>query len=330
VDPLVDADSRIVGTVGVALDITERKRAEGLEAARLAVTRALAESATLAEAVNPVLAGLAGGLGFSAGVLWTIDADLRVLRCTEAWHSREAEPDFLEMIRRIVLTPGHGLAGKVWAKGEPRWVEDLSREGRSATLAAAGGMRSACVVPLRVGGRMHGVIELLGTERRPTDESMLQAACEAALHVGGFLERNQAVEALARSERALAQAQKIAQVGSWDWAVMGDHIVWSDELYRIFGLDPQSFGATHESFMERVHPEDRERVERVIALAITERTAFEYECRILRADGEVRVIQARGETIMDAGGQPIRLAGTAQDVTQARERRRRKLRLAEN
>jgi PAS domain S-box-containing protein len=327
VDPLVDPSSRVVGTVGVAVDITERMGAERREGARLAVTRALAESTTLEEAAGPVLKGL-GGLGWDAGVLWVVDPEVRVLRCIETWHGGEAaEPEFVSLLRRIVVPYGQGLAGKAWASGEPSWVPDLAREG-AAGLAAAAGFRSACLLPLRAGGRVQGVVELLGREVRPADPTMLEAAAEATVHVGHFLERNQAVEALARSERALAEAQKIAGIGSWDWSVAGNHVVWSDELYRMFGLDPQSFGATYESYLERVHPEDRERVERVLARAITERRPFAYDCRIIRADGQVRIVHARGETILDPAGQPVRLAGTCQDVTQERERRRKKLHLA--
>ena len=77
-------------------------------------------------------------------------------------------------------------------------------------------------------------------------------------------ERKAAVDALRRVRDSLAEAQRIAHIGNWDWDIVDNKLYWSDEIYRIFGLKPQEFGATYEAFLRSVHPEDREQVERAV------------------------------------------------------------------
>ncbi len=131
-------------------------------------------------------------------------------------------------------------------------------------------------------------------------------------------ERHQAEEALRQSEQQLMEAQRIAHVGSWEWELATDAVTWSDELYRIFGLPPGRPWPSPESFFERVPPEDRERVRRVVEQSLHERRPFDHEHRILRADGAVRVLHARGRVVLGPDGRPVRLMGTAQDVTERR------------
>ena len=127
-------------------------------------------------------------------------------------------------------------------------------------------------------------------------------------------------EAMRRAELAkeqqLAEAQHLARLGSWEWLVSSDKVTWSEELYRIVGVEPESFEPSYEGFMERVHPEDRERVEATVHRSLERREGFEYRCRIARPDGEVAWIEARGNVVLGPDGQLERLVGTAMDVTE--------------
>jgi PAS domain S-box-containing protein len=130
-------------------------------------------------------------------------------------------------------------------------------------------------------------------------------------------ERSAELELL-RSEVALAQAQRIAHVGSWEWQVDSGEVRWSDELYRVFGLSPREFEPSLQSYLERVHPADRKQVEELVQNAIATRSPLCYQCRIVRADGDVRALEARGEVLLDDHGSPERMLGTVQDITERR------------
>ena len=124
---------------------------------------------------------------------------------------------------------------------------------------------------------------------------------------------------LRETEARLLEAQRLAGVGSWEWEIGGDRVWWSEELYRLYGLDPSTLPASYQGFLDRVHPEDRERVNGEVAASLRERRPFRFEHRVLRPDGTVIVLEAQGQPVLDQGGRPVRMVGTGQDI---RERKR--------
>jgi len=124
---------------------------------------------------------------------------------------------------------------------------------------------------------------------------------------------------LARSEALLAQAQRVAHIGSFEWEIASNAVTWSDELYRIYGLGPGQFKGTYEAFLERAHPDDLEMIKSSVFDALRTGAPFIYEHRIVRTDGSVRVLHTRGDIVTGEDGQPIRMAGCCWDVTELRQ-----------
>ncbi len=124
----------------------------------------------------------------------------------------------------------------------------------------------------------------------------------------------------ARVERQLAMAQQITHIGSWGWNARTKAVEWSDELYRIYGLKPQSVDITFESFLERVHPADRQRVVGEVTAALERGGRFGYGERIVRPDGSIRHLQTVGEADRDEEGRVVGLIGACRDVTDELER----------
>ena len=123
---------------------------------------------------------------------------------------------------------------------------------------------------------------------------------------------------LRRSRRRLEQAQAIANMGSWEWDVRANKVNWSDELYRIYGLEPGGFGATFEGYLERVHEDDRERVQATIGRALADHRPFVFKERIVRPNGDLRLLESQGEVQTDTDGQVVRMIGVCHDVTERR------------
>ena len=115
----------------------------------------------------------------------------------------------------------------------------------------------------------------------------------------------------------LNQAQAIAHLGSWELDLENDSLWWSNETYRIYGVDQQTFSPSLQGFMTMVHPDDKERVLKEFHLSVDTCDAFSIEHRILRPDGSIRHVLERGHTICRGEGTPaIRSTGTVQDVTE--------------
>ncbi|PVG81989.1 hybrid sensor histidine kinase/response regulator [Nocardioides gansuensis] len=115
----------------------------------------------------------------------------------------------------------------------------------------------------------------------------------------------------------LENAQRIAHVGSWEWDVGSNVIRWSDELYRIFGVS-QGAPASYESYLELIHPDDRELASSAVARAVETGEAYSFDHRVVRADDTLRWVRGRGVAEYGADGAVVRLSGTAQDITEMR------------
>ncbi len=132
-----------------------------------------------------------------------------------------------------------------------------------------------------------------------------------------------AVEARLRQQEArLEEAQRLAHLGSWEWDIAANRVTWSNELYAIFGLAPQACELTYESFIARVHPEDRARIRAIWRQARQDGGPVAYQYRILRPDGSTRYLSSKGHVERDASGQPIRAFGVALDITELHEAER--------
>ena len=137
--------------------------------------------------------------------------------------------------------------------------------------------------------------------------------------VSEITERKRAEEALRRSESQLAEAQRVAHIGSWNWNLQKNGLTWSDEHYRIFGVQPGDISVNYDEVVfDFIHPEDRDLVRNVVKKSIETMESFNFYYRIVRRDGEERIIQSSGSIETDEQGQPIRMFGTAQDVTEHR------------
>jgi len=136
-------------------------------------------------------------------------------------------------------------------------------------------------------------------------------------------ESRQTEERLRTNETRLSEAQHIAHFGNWEWNIATGKLVWSDEIYRIFGLRPQEFAATYNAFLKAVHPKDRELVRAAVNKTLRNNLPYNIDHRIVLPGGSERVVHEHGEVFRDKAGQPIRMVGTVQDVTEHKKIERR-------
>ena len=187
-------------------------------------------------------------------------------------------------------------------------------ESRRLTLLASQGPQQAEVIRMRRdGSRIHTSLTT----------SPIRDAHQRVVGVSGIHHdisaQKQVEESLRRNERRLAEAQRLAHVGSWELDLATGVTSWSDEQYRIYGVDPASFTPTYENFFNLVHPDDRARVQEEQDRAMYEQRPFRGQHRAIRQDGSIRTIHFECEVVSNDRGEPVRIVGTVQDITEQRE-----------
>lgn len=161
-----------------------------------------------------------------------------------------------------------------------------------------------------------------GTEF-PIELSLASWTSEKRVFYSGIIrdtsQRRHAEAALRQSEERLRLALDAGQMGIWDWDIQADRVIWSDTVYRLLGCRPDEFAGTYHAFLDRVHPEDRERLAQAVNCALNEDTDYSIEHRVVWTGGTVRWLACKGQVRRDASGKAIRMLGTVQDVTERRQ-----------
>jgi PAS domain S-box-containing protein len=294
--PSLDDNGRVIKWYGTNTDIEERKRAE----------QALRHNeAYLAEAQRLTHTGS------------------RAIDDT----SRETVYWSEEMFRLFGFDPQQGFP--MW----DQWLQRVHPEDRDK-VKLAGDRTFLKKVDCDVGFRLvrpDGAVKQIHGIGHP----VLDRNGELVQVVGTMVditERRRAEETVRRSESYLAQAQRLAHVGSWAWQIPGMNALYlSEEWYRIYGFDPQDGMPTWEQRLQRVHPEDRARYQAAINRAIAEKSGYDVEFRILPPRSQGRHIHSVGHPIFSPSGELLQFVGVAMDVTESKlaEQERERLRQLE-
>lgn len=126
------------------------------------------------------------------------------------------------------------------------------------------------------------------------------------------------VQQIREKQESLSRAQAIANVGNWDLDIGDQSMRWSDEIYRILGLESGVTEAGYDDFVSAVHPDDRVEFNAAVSIALENHSAYSIEHRIVRPDGTIRWVHEKGHVFKDSNGTPVKLLGTVQDITEAR------------
>jgi PAS domain S-box-containing protein len=273
---LPDADGRLRYVVAMVEDITERQRAY--------------------EALRESEARLRAFTRHSPSVMYLKDREGRYRFVNEGF------------LRSFGLRREQ-VIGRVDAElFAPEQAQYLAE--RDAEVLARGVASQFEEAARHVGGERHSVVS-----RFPVFDT-----AGVVVGVGGvatdITEAKAAEQALREQRTLLAEAEKLAGLGCWEWDPESGRLIWSEELYRIYGVDPDRFQPSLEAYLERVHPEDRALVARSVAACLADQRGFSFEERIVRPDGAVRELRSKAEVVTGAHGRLLKVVGACLDITE--------------
>jgi PAS domain-containing protein len=161
------------------------------------------------------------------------------------------------------------------------------------------------------------------TERKEAEKTLKKARDNLEENVKErTAELEEAYNTVLESEIRLNDTQKIAHLGNFDWNPVTDEVCWSNEMYRIFRLDPLEFGATYDAFLNYVHPDDRDYVDNAFKEALSGK-AYDIEFRIILANGEERIVNVMGRVTFGEKRTPVRVRGTLQELPSEKKQKRK-------
>ena len=275
---LVDESGTPYALAGVSTDITEIKRSQ--------------------EALRRSQASLANAQRIAHIGNWEFDLKTR----NGAWSE--------EMFSLF------GVRKEDWTNGYDDFVKVLHPEDRKVVEKT---VSESCAA-----GRSYSIdyriIRPDGVQRVMHEEGEVSCIDDTPVKLSGTVqditERVKAGEALLLSEASLANAQRIAHIGNWDWDIAANELRWSDEIYRIFGVAPQEFGATYDAFIGFVHPDDRESVMKAVDEALLNKKPYSTDHRIVLRSGAEKTVHEQAEVTFDEAGRAVKMTGTVQDITE--------------
>ena len=298
-------------------DISEAKRTERHRNARLAVTRALSEAATVEEGAIGVLAAICEGLGWDLGFLWLVGVTGSELTCAHSWHKPELlATEFEQASCSRSFAKGEGLPGSIWSTGQPMWIIDVLTHPHfpRAASAAQYDLHSAFGCPVVVGDRMLGVIEFFTKRIREPDADLLEMMGTVAGSVGQFLERQEAEDELRRSERELADFFENATVGL--------HWVGPDGIIlRANRAELELLGYSREEYVGRPIADfhaDEATICDILDRLKTGRQLRDYSARLKCKDGSIKDVLI-DSSVLFRGEEFVHTRCFTRDVTERRK-----------
>ena len=308
-----NAAGAITGYVGTITDITEQRRREQIQAA----TYRIAEAATTTDSLDDFLRRLHGIVAelMPARNFYVALYDAAAGLLSFPYFADETDPHCDTRTRPLK----RGMTEYVLRTGAPLLAtpaiyEDLTARGEVELVGAPS--LDWLGVPLQLREQTIGVVAAQTyTDAVRLSERDAEILRFVSNQIAMVIERKRAEGELRHSQLFLTRSQEAAHIGSWEADLATDRATWSDELYRLYGLAPQSVAINYETFLALCHPDDRARVRATVEQALADRQPYEIKYRIVRPDGRTRTLHGRGAVIVDDADRPVRILGTCQDTT---------------
>jgi PAS domain S-box-containing protein len=324
--PVKAAGGKPVRVAGIVEDITERKLAELALGERLRFETLLTElSAAFAnlpttavdQEIDKWLQNIVEFLDVDRATFDQVGEDGMTLSRSHSHTAPGIDPLLLNVTDdQTPWITKQLLQGETvkWSRVPDEMPEQAAKE---KEFVGRIGAKSVLSIPVCIGGSIICAISFTSMRiYRDWPDQMVTRLRLVGEVFANAIARKRGEETLFRRGTELHEAQRLASIGSWEWDIRADVFTLSDELRRIYGLEPEDLSLPGKSFSQPVHPGDRARRSAAMAAALNGGPPYNVEFRIIRPDKSVRFVHSRGRLIYDEAGKPVRMFGMVQDITE--------------
>jgi PAS domain S-box-containing protein len=302
-------------------DVSARKRVDGLRDGLVAVRHTIVSATTWEQAAPQLLGALCAHLDWDLAQYWAVDTDLQALRLRQAWHRDGAAlEEFHNQSRRLSISSGEGLLGRVWQSGIPAAQEDMSvaTDYDRVAVALQAGLRSAIAFPVITGGSVIGVIEMLTHEPRMAEHDLVTMLTTAGGEIGNFIRRAETAQALRRSEADHRAIFERSPIGIARISSEGELLEANPALLTMLDHDFQVMRATSWPDLLRAYDQAAARA-RFSPLLAGISDGKSVQVRAGTGAGSWLWLQLTATSIPDSSGRPEHVLVMVEDVTLVRE-----------
>ncbi|NOY66192.1 MAG: PAS domain-containing protein [Gammaproteobacteria bacterium] len=307
--PLLDDDGNVYAICGISTDITERKRNDEI-ISNIATGISAQTGEVFFQSLVTHLAKLFNAKYAFIGLLDDLRPDMvdTVALCVD---SKIID----NLSYRLANTPCEYVIGGD-CDGIHTFPQDLQRLFPDAPMLVEMGVQSYVGAPLAdENGKPIGLVVVMDNKPIAQTEQIRAILRIFATRAAAEMQRLKTLKDLQQSKARLDQAQHQAHIGNWELDLLRNELHWSDEIYRIFEIDPDKFAASYNAFLEAIHPDDRDKVNIAYTESVNNKKPYSIEHRLRMPDGKIKHVIERCETFYDEQGNPIRSTGTVQDIT---------------
>ena len=318
--PIRDAQGTVYRIAGIAEDISPYKRTEQLNDLHRQVLGHVVGGHPLAEVLEVLVRGVEQ---LAPGMLASVQ-----LLDRDGVHIRHgAAPSLPEAYNRAIdgkpIGPRAGSCGTAAWRREPVIVTDIASDPlweNYRELALSHGLRACWSTPIfGPAGEVLGTFAMYYREPRAPTPADIELIGHVTSLASVAIDRIQAGAELQARRELLSEAQRIAHIGSWEVDLTANAIHWSDETYRLYSVNPDSFTPTVETLLQLIHPDDRLAMQTWIRASLAGERPGDLEIRVIHPDGQIRILNGRGTLECDADNKPVRAVGTVQDITERKQ-----------
>ncbi len=316
---LVFEDDKLKSIAGVLLDTTEKTLLGNLEHLEKLVLELNAENNTaLEETLKFYVLGL-------EHIFPNMKCSILKIQDGKAynWASPSFTADYIEAVHGMSIGLNRGSCGTAAFLKERVVVSDIEHDEKWVDFKDAAlrdGMRACWSYPIiNTNGDVIATFAMYYNEIKVPAESELVIIDRSAALLRVIMENKLYASIVQELNAMILQGQELANFGTWQWDFKGNTAKWSDSLCKIYGVNPATHNATFESYINMVHPDDKERVKELLDRAHNNKTEITFEERIIRTDGEIRHLRSWFRVIFDDNGVPLKFIGASLDISQVIE-----------